>query len=319
MDRVVGSATSQTNSSANHMAQQQHTGNQSKSAIIRASASMTNLMGMDLLPAVPKNSNQENCLKAQHRKNTGLVKASIKIGANKIALADATERCSSKDNLQRLLITAETTDLELKHTYNELNVKAFDPRQNSILQWVTELNLRNCANLTAGLLKALIAHCTSLKVLNLTGCQQLSHVDLIEIIPMLDGVESLDLSAFSQVNEEVAEKLPEMINLRHLVLSGCTGLTSKAFGELTQLRALVTLNLDGCAQLSNTELLTLKKLKHLRYLNVRNCPSITKHGIKALMDAMPWLKIVDSDFSAFVQKQQPHQGELPQAKKTRFG
>ena len=328
MDRAVGSTKSQTNSSVNNTAQQQHTGHQSKSAMVKAAASVKNLMDLGLLSAVPKKSDQENYSSAQQIAGKGLNKTLEQTSTNKGESADITEHPSKAGPSTVIKLEASITDEKLKDRYQELKVKVlcpkshievFSPKENSILQQVTELNLRYCTNLTADLVKDLIRRCMSLKTLNLTGCKQLNPFDLVHIATISDGIKELNVSACIQINDMVVSMLPKMFQLERLYLSGCTGFNRQSLGHLSKLKKLEALSLKHCRQIQDADLGRLRGLKQLKYLDIRNCQLITPKGIKTLMDSMPWLEFVDNDFSTFARKPQPYQGELHQAKKTRLG
>ncbi|PIK40287.1 putative F-box/LRR-repeat protein 14-like [Apostichopus japonicus] len=198
---------------------------------------------------------------------------------------------------------------------------------------IESLNLSGCYNLTdAGLSHAFSRQVTTLTVLNLSLCKQITDKSLRRIAHCFRSLESLDLAGCSSISnmgimviEQYLQKLkhlnlrscrlisddgisclagvfktisrpPGTRNLKSLILQDCqisdTSLSSIAKG----LPNLETLNLSFCCQISDTGMISLSNMSSLKDLNLRSCDHISDLGIAHLAEKGSHFRVLDVSF-----------------------
>lgn len=141
---------------------------------------------------------------------------------------------------------------------------------------VHTLKLACCRSLTdSGLLN--IAHCTSLRHLQLLGCPQITNSGL-RVLSNVRNLEFLDLSGCSKLTNDCA--LSHLSSLKVLKLAHCHRLSE--FGFLQPMTKLELLDLSWCSSFDDESSTNLCGLSELRHLNVRGCYRVTDEGLRCV-------------------------------------
>ncbi|KAK7260038.1 hypothetical protein RIF29_25758 [Crotalaria pallida] len=128
--------------------------------------------------------------------------------------------------------------------------------------------------------------CKTLKKLDISGCQNISHVGLSKLTSISGSIEQLILADGSPVTHALADGLKELSLLQSIILDGCLVTSSglRAIGNLCI--SLRELSLSKCMGVTD-EALSFLVLKHrdLRKLDITCCRKITDVAIASIANS----------------------------------
>ncbi|XP_019446580.1 PREDICTED: F-box/LRR-repeat protein 3-like isoform X1 [Lupinus angustifolius] len=128
--------------------------------------------------------------------------------------------------------------------------------------------------------------CKTLKKLDISGCQNISHIGLSKLTSISGSVEQLILADGSPVTLSLADGLNKLSMLQSIVLGGCLVTSSglKAIGNLCI--SLKELSLSKCMGVTDEALSFLvSKHKDLRKLDITCCRKITDVSIASIANS----------------------------------
>lgn len=153
------------------------------------------------------------------------------------------------------------------------------------LQHLEELVLEECHGIDDEGLAAFERYCkrNSLKLLNLTRCQSISHSGLSSLINGSEDLQQLILSYGSSITTDMAKCLHNFSGLQSLKLD-CCSLTTSGVRAIANWRAsLKELSLSKCAGVTDECVSTLvQKHNQLRKLDITCCRKITYASINSI-------------------------------------
>lgn len=128
--------------------------------------------------------------------------------------------------------------------------------------------------------------CKTLKKLDISGCQNISHIGLSKLTSISGSVEQLILADGSPVTLALVDSLNKLSMLQSIILDGCN-ITSdglKAIGNLCI--SLRELSLSKCSGVTDDALsFVVSKHKDLRKLDITCCRKITDVSIASIANA----------------------------------
>ena len=121
-----------------------------------------------------------------------------------------------------------------------------------------------------------LAKISSLRTLDLTGCERLTDFRPLKELPNLSH---LRLRNLPQLNANTLKPLADTMSLGSrfecsIDLSGCKDLDDKSIEALGEFKSLTSLNLNGCKNLSDEAFASLVNLPNLKEVNLGNCPQL---------------------------------------------
>ncbi|MBA3957697.1 MAG: BTB/POZ domain-containing protein [Parachlamydiaceae bacterium] len=166
--------------------------------------------------------------------------------------------------------------ISLDISHSQLSREALQDVPSTIL----ELDVSQSPWLTDAILKTLIAKCTGIKKLNLSGNMQLTYAAWGEL-QNLPQLIALDISRCRQIHDEefslIVKAVPQLMQLS---LAECKHLTNKAFFELAHsLSQLMVLNAARCHLSDGLLLEIVTRCRQLQYLDLTRCPEISEKGL----------------------------------------
>ncbi|XP_057808232.1 F-box/LRR-repeat protein 3-like [Salvia miltiorrhiza] len=144
------------------------------------------------------------------------------------------------------------------------------------LQHLEDLVLEGCFGIDDDRLTAPKLGCKSLETLDMSSCQNVSHVGLTSLTSAAGSLRQLILSYGSRVDLALADSLQSLSTLQCIKLDGCQVTCSglKAVGHWCV--SLKELSLSKCVGVTDEGLSSLvTKHKHLQKLNITCCRKIT--------------------------------------------
>ncbi|KAM1353337.1 hypothetical protein FF1_033036 [Malus domestica] len=155
------------------------------------------------------------------------------------------------------------------------------------LQYLEDLVLEGCFGIDDDSLSTFKHGCKSLKKLEISSCQNISHVGLSALASCSEGcLEQLVLSYGSPVTLALADSLEKLPTLQSIKLDGClvTCAGLKSIGNWCV--SLRELSLSKCVEVTDEGLSSiLKKHKDLRKLDITCCRKITYASIAQISES----------------------------------
>lgn len=148
------------------------------------------------------------------------------------------------------------------------------------LQYLEELNLEGCFGINDDGLVAINQGSSSLKALDMSSCQSVSHVGLSSLTAGTGCLQQLTLAYGSAVTADVGLSLQRLSKLQSLKLDGCqvTRAGLQAIGNCCF--SLKELSLSKCLGVTDEGLSSIvKKQKQLRKLDITCCRKITYDSV----------------------------------------
>ncbi|KAL8504921.1 hypothetical protein ACS0TY_016207 [Phlomoides rotata] len=154
------------------------------------------------------------------------------------------------------------------------------------LKQLEVLVLKGCSWLNNNRIAALKEGCKSLVKLDMTSCEEVSHVGLSSITTATASLRQIILSYGSCVDPALVGSLQKLSSLQSIKLDGCKVTSSglKAIGQLCL--SLLELSLSMCIGVTDEGLsYIVKNHKHLRKLDITCCRDITEVSIDHLTES----------------------------------
>jgi hypothetical protein len=159
------------------------------------------------------------------------------------------------------------------------------------------VNLSFAPSLTSAGLKVLCEAAPELETVNLAGCVLLGDNDMVTLASNCGHVKSLGVSFVKRLSDAALCTLADYLWLEELDLSGLSRLTDDGIEVLClEFAGLLQLDLSGCSKLTDDALDAVARYgDHLRWLKAANCPVFTPHGLTALQERCPKLRVVTTN------------------------
>ncbi|KAK7300856.1 hypothetical protein RJT34_11707 [Clitoria ternatea] len=172
------------------------------------------------------------------------------------------------------------------------------------LKYIEDLVLEHCLGIDDEGLLTLKACCKSMKMLNLSKCQNISHIGLTSLTNGAQNLEKLILSYGLAVTTDLAKCLQRFQRLQFVQLDGCVGTSSglKAVGN--SCASLKDLNLCKCAAVTDESLSFLVQThKDLEKLDITCCHKITHASIYNITNSCSRLTSLRMESCSLVSKE----------------
>ncbi|GFY37834.1 hypothetical protein TNIN_144841 [Trichonephila inaurata madagascariensis] len=157
----------------------------------------------------------------------------------------------------------------------------FSPRQTTSL---CILRLRSCWELTNHGLLNLVHSLPNLVQLSLSGCSKISDDGVELLAENLRQLRHLDLSWCPRVSDTALESIAsELSQLEELTLDRCVHITDVGIGFLASMNNLCTLYLRWCTQIRDYGVKTLCNMRSLQILSLAGCSLVTANGLSSLI------------------------------------
>ncbi|XP_039448231.1 F-box/LRR-repeat protein 7-like [Culex pipiens pallens] len=189
---------------------------------------------------------------------------------------------------------------------------------------ITHLQVQNSVTVTNQALFDLVTKCTNLQHLDITGCAQITCINvnpglepprrlLLQYLDLTDCASISDsglkiiarncpllvylyLRRCIQISDAGLKFIPNFcIALRELSVSDCTSITDFGLYELAKLGATLRyLSVAKCDQVSDAGLKVIaRRCYKMRYLNARGCEAVSDDSINVLARSCPRLRALD--------------------------
>lgn len=165
------------------------------------------------------------------------------------------------------------------------------------------LNLTDCANLSDRGIEGLAERCRQIHTLTLRGCDKLTDLSLKIMtdsttctatnLPMCDSFQTLILSYCSKLTATgIINFLPICACLEILDLSGLTAIVTDSFIHQLSLscKTLLKLTISKCLLITDVSLCSIADNLWLEYLDITGCHKCTDSGIEVLSEACSGLR-----------------------------
>ncbi|KAK4775915.1 hypothetical protein SAY87_023876 [Trapa incisa] len=172
------------------------------------------------------------------------------------------------------------------------------------LQYLEDLILEGCFGLDNDSLAALEHGCKSLKTLDISSCQNISHVGLSSFLSGTECLKQLTLAHGSPVTAPLATSLKKLFMLQSLKLDGCSVTCSglKAIGN--SCGSLRELSLSKCPGVTDEGFSFLvARQKQLKKLDITCCRRITDFSIDHLTSSCKGLTSLRMESCSLVSKE----------------
>ena len=149
--------------------------------------------------------------------------------------------------------------------------------------------------------RELVSGISSLKSLNLSGCFNLSDLNIENTFCRdLKSLKTLDLSFCKDITDQSLYRISHFSkNLESIDLAGCSRITDYGLAFLAnELKNLKDLNLRSCRQISDKGLQYLcnGSDSKLESLSLQDCQKLTDDSLRAIAEGMPNLKSINLSF-----------------------
>ncbi|CAL1542820.1 unnamed protein product [Lymnaea stagnalis] len=172
----------------------------------------------------------------------------------------------------------------------ELNLQAYHVTDNGLALFDSKLNsslrvlrLKSCWEITNHGVVNIIHALPNITVLSLSGCSKITD-DGIEIIAEnMKKLKSLDISWCSRVTDASLEYVAcDLGILEELVLDRCTHVTDIGIGYISTMTSLTRLFIRWCIQVGDFGLHHIFSMRNLRVLSIAGCRRLTSNGLYGL-------------------------------------
>ncbi|XVF55013.1 hypothetical protein PTKIN_Ptkin06aG0002200 [Pterospermum kingtungense] len=172
------------------------------------------------------------------------------------------------------------------------------------LQHLEELVLEGCFGIDDDSLASLKHGCKSLKILDVSTCQNISHNGLSSLISGAEGLQQLTLAHGSPVTSSLADCLKKLSMLQSLKLDGCLIIYDglKTIGNWCV--SLRELSLSKCSGVTDEGLSSVvTKHKDLRKLDITCCRKITDVSIAHITNSCKFMTSLRMESCALVSRE----------------
>jgi F-box and leucine-rich repeat protein GRR1 len=180
----------------------------------------------------------------------------------------------------------------LTHTQLKLNnlplltdesITAFAENCSSIL----EIDLHSCSQITSESVTALLRCLYHLRELRLAHCTGISDSAFLNLPPKMnfDYLRILDLTGCEEVRDDaICRIIPATPKLRNLVLAKCRHITDRAVAAICRLgKNLHYIHLGHCINLTDNAVIALvKSCNRIRYIDLACCNRLTDNSVQHL-------------------------------------
>ena len=152
---------------------------------------------------------------------------------------------------------------------------------------ILEIDLAGCTAISSESVTALLTHMSHLRELRLAHCTEINDLAFTNLQPRLqfDSLRILDLTACEQVRDDaIARIIPAAPRLRNLVLAKCRHITDRAVQSICKLtKNLHYIHLGHCINLTDQAVINLvKACNRIRYIDLACCSRLTDHSVRHL-------------------------------------
>ena len=150
-----------------------------------------------------------------------------------------------------------------------------------------EIDLQDCKEITDASVSALLLNGRGLRELRLTQCNRITDQAFMTLPNDLsfESLRILDLTACQEVHDCSVEKIiASAPRIRILVLAKCTEITDRSIYAITKLgKNLHDIHLGRCNQITDDALLDLVKwCNRIRYIDLAGCHRVTDRSVRRL-------------------------------------
>ncbi|XP_060802716.1 F-box/LRR-repeat protein 16 isoform X1 [Amyelois transitella] len=157
----------------------------------------------------------------------------------------------------------------------------FSPKQSSSL---SVLRLHSCWELTNHGVVNIVHSLPNLTVLSLSGCSKVTDEGVELLAENLPRLRSLDLSWCPRVTDNALEYIAcDLNHLEELTLDRCVHITDIGVGYISTMQSLQALFLRWCSQLRDFGVQHLCGMRSLQLLSLAGCPLLTSGGLSSLI------------------------------------
>ena len=181
-----------------------------------------------------------------------------------------------------------------------------------------EIDLHNCRLVTDQSITSLLAHGRQLRELRMNHCKLVTDHAFLDLPKTLslECLRILDLTGCEQLHDEAVEKIVDAApRLRNLVLAKCREITDRAVFAITKLgKNLHYIHLGHCGRITDDAVKELVKCcNRIRYIDLACCQALTDTSV-TLLAGLPKLRriglvkcgqITDRSILALAQKGRP--------------
>ncbi|CAA0836241.1 F-box/LRR-repeat protein 3 [Striga hermonthica] len=154
------------------------------------------------------------------------------------------------------------------------------------LQHLEDLVLEGCYGLDDDSLAALKLGCKSLQKLDMSSCQNISHIGLSSLTGLAGSLKQLNLSYGSQVDLDLATSLRNLSMLQSVKLDGCQVTCSGLKAIAKWCVSLTELSLSKCTSVTDEGLSSIvAKHKDMKRLDITCCRKITNRSVARIADS----------------------------------
>ncbi|PON64191.1 Leucine-rich repeat, cysteine-containing subtype [Parasponia andersonii] len=172
------------------------------------------------------------------------------------------------------------------------------------LQHLEDLVLEGCHGIDDDGLATLSHYCKSIKMINVSNCQNLSHIGLSSLTNGAKSLEQLILANGPSVTTDLAKCLSQFSCLRSIKLDGCL-VTCSGINAIADWKAsLDELSFSKCSGLTDECLCYLtERHKDLRKLDITCCRKITYAAIQGITNSCTSLTSLRMESCSLVPKE----------------
>ncbi|XP_050696775.1 F-box/LRR-repeat protein 16-like [Eriocheir sinensis] len=157
----------------------------------------------------------------------------------------------------------------------------FSPRQTSTL---SILRLHSCWELTNHAIINIVHSLPNLTVLSLSGCSKITDDGVELIAENLRRLRSLDLSWCPRITDAALEYIACDLNqLEELTLDRCVHVTDIGVGYVSTMLSLSALFLRWCSQVRDFGVQHLCSMRNIQVLSLAGCSLVTSAGLSSLV------------------------------------
>ncbi|XP_071538836.1 uncharacterized protein [Panulirus ornatus] len=157
----------------------------------------------------------------------------------------------------------------------------FSPRQTSTL---SILRLQSCWELTNHAIINIVHSLPNLTVLSLSGCSKITDDGVELIAENLRRLRSLDLSWCPRITDAALEYIACDLNqLEELTLDRCVHITDIGVGYISTMLSLSALFLRWCSQVRDFGVQHLCSMRNIQVLSLAGCTLVTSAGLSSLV------------------------------------
>jgi len=152
---------------------------------------------------------------------------------------------------------------------------------------ILEIDLAGCHSISSESVTALLSKLSHLRELRLAHCVEINDLAFTNLSPRhsFDTLRILDLTACEQVRDDaIAKIIPAAPRLRNLVLAKCRHITDRAVASICKLtKNLHYIHLGHCINLTDNAVIQLvKACNRIRYIDLACCSRLTDASVRHL-------------------------------------